>query len=449
MTIKQTIHPRVQTHIPAISKSYRFNGGTATVQVDSLGNYEVIVNGNRFSPQENSAKRDANYKPAIATISNNMIAAFEKRDAEFTAMHKKASRLKKFADSKKEMEAIVLQRYQREQFPLSRPMREDVRKELDEEAAIKFADLYVDKQKDRNDYVAEHEKEAMTARLRAYEEVQSFFYELQDYKEARVNACFLNEYNRQCKEVQNFIDGEPKSTESRILMILGELSLPFRVDISCDYDASIKLLSTEIELYEDMNLPINKANILSSGKISVKDKLVKEFEQFKTETIMSMVYYIAASLFNAAIGINTQQVSVWLKGKYEGLLWIQFDRNRFGKFSLRTVNPMQNYYDWPRVDTLRMVRGAFQFETMVTSDFQNAIIQVKIENGIYDVSQDSSSLENSSEYITVTIDYAQTIANALPNDATLQAIVEEAQKQHYKKVNISKKYKGILNDLKK
>lgn len=449
MTIKQTIYPRVQTHIPAISKSYRFNGGTATVQVDSLGNYEVIVNGTRFSPQENSAKRDADYKPAIATISNNMAAAYEKRDAEFTAMHKKASRLKKLADSQKEMDAIVLQRYQREAFPLSRPMREEIRKELDKEAAIKFADLYADKQKERNDYVVKHEKDAMAARLRAYEEVQSFFSELQDDKEARANALFQKEYDRQCKEMQGFIDGEPKSTESRIRMILGELSLPFRVEISCDYDASIGLLRTDIELYGDMNIPTNKTNFLSSGKISVKEKLVKEMSQFRTETIMSMVYYVAASLFNAAIGINTQQVSVWLDGRREGILWVQFDRTKFGKFSLRTVNPMLNYYDWPRVDTLRMVRGASQFETMIAADFQNAISQSKKENGISDVPQDKSSFDESTEYITVTIGYAQTIADALPNDAALQSIVEDAKKQSLVKVNLPKKYKGILNELKK
>ena len=70
------------------------------------------------------------------------------------------------------------------------------------------------------------------------------------------------------------------------------------------------MLNTEIELQNDMNLPTNKTNILASGKISVKDKLVKEMEQFKTETIVSMIYYVAASLFNAAINIHTQRVSL-------------------------------------------------------------------------------------------------------------------------------------------
>ena len=120
--IKQTIFPRINIHIPAISKSYRFNGGSATVQLDSLGNYEVLVNGNRFSSLENSAKRDTDYKPAVNDVSLKMITAFDKRDAEFTAMHKKAVKVQKLSDQQKKIDALILGQYEREKFPLARPM---------------------------------------------------------------------------------------------------------------------------------------------------------------------------------------------------------------------------------------------------------------------------------------------------------------------------------------
>lgn len=128
--IQQTIFSRVTTHIPAITKSYRFNGGVATVQLDSLGNYEVIVNGQRFSSQENSAKRDADYKPTVSDVSLKMVSAFEKRDSEFTSMHKKAARMQRLSEHQKKIEELTIQRYERETFPLSRPSREQVRKYL-------------------------------------------------------------------------------------------------------------------------------------------------------------------------------------------------------------------------------------------------------------------------------------------------------------------------------
>ena len=196
-----------------------------------------------------------------------------------------------------------------------------------------------------------------------------------------------------------------------------------------------------------MNLPTNKINILSTGKISVKDKLVKEMEQFKTETIVSMIYYVAASLFNAAINIRSQQVSVWLDGKREGLVWIQFDRAKFSKLSMRTVNPMLNYYDWPRVDALRMIRGASQFDTMDTNSFKTAIAQAKAENGIGDVGTEISSDATDSSMVTVSVGYAKTVAEALPNDIMLQSLVTEAIQAGATKVTLPKKYKGILNEL--
>lgn len=445
--IQQTIFPRVNTHIAAISKSYRFNGGTATVQVDSLGNYEVMVNGQRFSSQENSAKRDADYKPAVSDISLKMVAAFEKRDAEFTAMHKKAARMQKLSEHQKKIDALSPQQYERESFPLSRPMREDVRRELEAEAEIRFSDLYEDKRKERTTFVNEHEKEAMTSRLRAYEEIQSFFSELQDDKEARANALFRKEYDRQKKEIEDYINGETSVTERNIRMILGELSMPFRVEISCVYDEKSGLLNTDIEFHGDMNLPTNKTNTLATGKISVKDKLVKEMEQFKTETIVSMIYYVAASLFNAAINVRTQRVSVWLDGKREGLIWIQFDRTKFSKLSMRTVNPMLNYYDWPHVDALRMVRGASQFETMDANSFKNAIAQAKAENGIEELEPIVTAEATDPSIVTVSIGYAKTVAEALPNDDVLQTLVAKAVQSGASKVSLPKKYKGILNEL--
>lgn len=446
--IQQTIFPRVNTHIAAISKSYRFNGGTATVQVDSLGNYEVLVNGSRFSSQENSAKRDADYKPAVSDISLKMVAAFEKRDAEFTAMHKKVARMQKLSEHQKKIEALSPQQYERESFPLSRPMREDVRRELEAEAEIRFTDLYEDKRKERTTFVNEHEKDAMAARLRAYEEIQSFFNDLQDDKEARVNAQFQKEYERQVKEIEDFITGEKSKTETNLRMILGELNLPFRVEISCIYDKDLGLLNTDIELYGDLNLPTNKTNILASGKISVKDKLVKELEQFKTETLVSLVYYVTASLFNASINIQTQRVSLWLDGKREGILWVQFDRTKFSRLSMRTVNPMLNYYDWPHVDALRMVRGASQFDTMDSISFQNAIQQAMIENGI-DVTQSYTTYDfGNQDGITVNIGYAQTLADTMRSDYDLQSLVSDALNSGASKVVLPKKYKGILNELK-
>ena len=131
----------------------------------------------------------------------------------------------------------------------------------------------------------------------------------------------------------------------------------------------------------------------------------------------------------------------------EGLIWIQFDRAKFSKLSMRTVNPMLNYYDWPRVDALRMVRGASQFDTMDANSFKNAIAQAKVENGIEDVEPAASPSKTDTSMVTVSIGYAKTVAEALPNDALIQSLVTEAIQSGDSKVSLPKKYKGILNEL--
>lgn len=446
--IKQTIYPRVSSLIPVITRSYRFNGGTATVQLDSLGNYEILVNGSRFSSLENSAKRDPGYKASVGDVSTKMMVAFEKRDADFTSMQKKAPRMQKLPEHQKKIDDMSPERYERESFPLSRPGREDIRKELEHEAEIRFADLYEDKRKERASFVNEHEKNALAIRMRAYEEVQAFFNDLQENKEAKANALFQKEYERKKKEVEDFINGETSKTETNLRMILGELNLPFRLEISCDYNQSLGLLETKIELPLDLGVPTTKTNILASGKISVKDKLVKEVEQSKTETILSLVYYVAASLFNATINIQTQRVSVVTASGGEGILWIQFDRKKFSRLSMRTIIPLQNYYDWPRVDALRVVRGASQFDSMDIAGFNLAIKRVMAENGIEAPITEENEPVVSDDGWTTTIGYAQTLASALTEDYELQAIVSDALNAKASKVTLPRKYKGIFKELK-
>lgn len=448
--IKKTIYPRTDTTIPAISKSYRFNGGTATVQLDSLGNYEVLVNGSRYSSQENSAKRDAGYKPAVSDVSLKMVTAFEKRDAQFTMMHKNAPRMQKHNEQQKKIDALSPQKYTRQNFPLSRPMREDVRKELEAEAAIRFVDVYDDKKKERTNFVTEAEKEAMAARLRGYEEIQAFFEELEDGKEARANALFQKEYERQRKEIEDYINGEVSVTEQNIQTILSEINLPFRVEIESVYDKAKGLLTSDIEFYGDLNLPTSKTNILSTGRISVKDKLVKEIEQFRTETIVSMVYYFAASLFNTAINIQTQRISVWLNGKREALLWIQFDRTQFGKLSMRTVNTMLNYYDWPHVDALRVVRGAYQFDPIDSNCFKNAVSQAMREAGAIAPNIDTTEAgphKNSDGSVSLDVRKARKLLSLLPDDYDLKIKVREMEQKGYDKVILPSKYWPYIKDL--
>lgn len=310
---------------------------------------------------------------SVNDVSLQMVAAYEKRDTKYTAMHKGATRVQKLDDCQKRIADLSPRQYEREQFPFSRPMREDVRRELEQEAKVRFINLYDDSHNECSTFVNEHEKEVMKVRLQAYEEIQSFFNDMQDSKAAQANAVFQQEYEQQKKEVEDFIAGEPYSTEVKIKSILEELAIPYRIEISCDYNQTQSRLNTDIELYGDMHIPTTKTHILTSGKISIKNKLVKEMDQFRTETILSMVYYVAASLFNASINIQKQCVTVWLDGKCEGILSVMFDRDRFAKLNMRIVKPMVNYYDWPRVDALRVVRGALQLDTLDSVSFQKTI----------------------------------------------------------------------------
>lgn len=103
---------------------------------------------------------------------------------------------------------------------------------------------------------------------------------------------------------------------------------------------------------------------------------------------------------------------------------------------MRTVIPLQNYYDWPRVDALRVVRGASQFDSMDIAGFNLAIKQVMAENGIEAPTVEETETVVSEDGWITTIGYAQTLASALTEDYELQAIVSEAINAKISKVTL-------------
>lgn len=388
--IIQTIDTSVITQIKPLSISYQFKGGTATVELDGMGNYSLLVNGLNFSTQENSAKRDPKYKACVLEISNMLTNVFELRDAVYINLHKRSPKMQLLLDCQKQLSALSPQKVESDPFPFPRPLPSDVQHDLEKEAEFLFRDLYSDMENERKAFVIANVKNATNNRLKAYEEVQAFFELLQDQKNSETNAHFLKEYKDKKSKIESYIAGHRDATENEIRSILNQLMLPFQIETSCEYIESEGILNTEIVLPWDMKIPDTKTICLSSGKISVKNRLLRETEELRVLTILSLVYYVAASLFNASINIKNQRVTVWQYNKSGGILFIQFLRNRFSQINLNTENLLFNINSWPYLTSLRTVRGSIQLDSIDPSRFIKEVeILIQENANEKDIKEDS------------------------------------------------------------
>lgn len=66
-----------------------------------------------------------------------------------------------------------------------------------------------------------------------------------------------------------------------------------------------QILETSVIVEDGISVPITKAAILASGKISIKNKLVRETITEKTNSAISLTYFLAAHLFNVSPIFNT------------------------------------------------------------------------------------------------------------------------------------------------
>ncbi len=111
---------------------------------------------------------------------------------------------------------------------------------------------------------------------------------------------------------------------------------------------------------------------------------------------------------------------------------------------------MLNYYDWPHVDALRVVRGAYQFDPIDSNCFKNAVSQAMREAGAIAPNIDTTEAgphKNSDGSVSLDVRNARKLLSLLPDDYDLKIKVREMEQKGYDKVILPSKYWPYINDL--
>ena len=122
-------------------------------------------------------------------------------------------------------------------------------------------------------------------------------------------------------------------------------------------------------------IPLEKAVLLSSGRISIKNKLVREIDQDTTETILSFIYLLTGKIFSVSPNVSIVDFTLWKSGMTDGLCWVEFTRNEFARNispALETITDIQNYN---RVMDLKVRNGATVINSIAKQKFEKLVKQ--------------------------------------------------------------------------
>ncbi|WP_292378912.1 DUF4236 domain-containing protein [Methanosarcina sp. UBA289] len=152
-------------------------------------------------------------------------------------------------------------------------------------------------------------------------------------------------------EIENCIlTGKSDYVNSQMEKILSTLELP--VDFSVDFNfKEPDIIEVDLDLPEIEDLPNKKANLLSSGKLSVKEKTKKQILQDYATCVHGLAFFLAGLFFNISPKVSQINIAGYTQRldpktgntKDTYIYYIEFEREIFSKLSISQINPIDAF----------------------------------------------------------------------------------------------------------
>lgn len=326
---KYSIRQSVKHDIVPLRDSFQFNYGKATIRLDPDGTYTLMVNGSEYSEYVNSTRRAYQYKPTVQKLSEKMREAYDQQTFDFTLLNYRLSPSRSKASIENTLDKLVLQKYTNKPFAIKQPTEAEIRAELEFEACQLYFKTFGKNTKQIEEYVNAHLHDALDQRLKTWQELSDYHDAIQAQNAEKQNLIYFKEYTDKKEELENILSGPTRFVDAEIRKRLSDIHLPFDIELDYAYSKQQKRLDVEIEVPTTIPIPFQKATMLASGKVSIKNKTAKEQDADFKLCIYGIPYYIASKFFDVSTNIETISVTVWSEGKKTGLIWVEFPRDDF------------------------------------------------------------------------------------------------------------------------
>lgn len=291
---------------------------------------------------------------------------------EFTELASKGLAIKPLSYYQNELGRLALKVYDPEVFLLDKPTEEQIQEELENVAEHKFYKLFGSNRTEVLKYVSDNQRNILEQREKGWNEIKDFFEMVEADKEQSENEKFQIEYDKEYTKQEDFILGETKYVENALDNIFWNIKLPFDTSIQVDYNKEKQRATVTVEIPTYIEIPTIKTNVSATyGRVSLKNKLVRELDDEKTKCVIGLAYYIASLVFSASANIVSIDISIWEKGKFDGLLWAYVSRTQFA--NPKRFTPLVDIFNWNHISNIRLVRGGTHIEATPAETFRAQI----------------------------------------------------------------------------
>ena len=380
------------------------------------------------------------YSPSPRAI----IDAYESEKKAFTELYKRHQQKVNEESFQKTMDAISVKTPTRQSFFLLSPSIEDVRSILRNEAK---AVLHGQNPgiSEESKYIQDHFDDVMRDRQKKWEEARALFRRLEQARIEIEERKIQHEKQQKEQSLLDIKNGEPYVIEQGMAEIAATLEVPFDLDFHYNYNKNKGLVTADVEIINGINVPLQKAEMLPSGRASIKNKLVREVAEETKDTILSFVYYFASCVFEISSNIAKVELAVWDEGKNKGYIWVRLLRDRLfvGKVPIFLI-PAADISNYRQVADFRVKTSSVELAPILAPKFLKLIEEEKKKPDFTIIPKSSKSGQKQVAYITM--DEAKSLLREIGYDSELKQNIADAELKASRIVAVDPKYKKMIAD---
>ena len=417
--------------------------GNARLTLTPYGDYSLyIISG---GVGETTVKRTDGYKRACETLTKEMYDAYAEESAAYTDIHKGMAKITDKSKYESQLNKLAPKKYTRQGIMLPRPTKKDVEDDL-----INEAKHYLHTHKEDKTTVEEYVKARLgyqtEIRQTKWQEALELFESIENAREEKANAVNFAEFSAEKAKLQDFIDGTPQVIADGFRKLEDSITIPVSLSVDYKYDQKNGIINLDLILEDAVPVAVMKADILASGKLSVKNKLVRELTNDQTRCTIGLLFLISSHIFSISPNIQTIRLSLWNRAKTHGYIWIEFDAPAFTRLTPGRLHPELDIYNYPNLTNIKAKNNALEIVPIDKESFKISI-QDKIQNK-GKTEQTPRPIHQTEQYSYITRDDAYLLKLKLGNSTIVDAALDEASKSGSKMVRVPSRYLNILSELK-
>lgn len=324
------------------------------LEIDDSGNIQVFNSEGVLIEDQallRKIKKVPEYIETIDTLKYKKFEEVQKVNHQFINIYQLTPNLKIESDWTNECKNLIPTAYFEKEFYVPQPSIEESILLLEESAKKEVKSiLFWKNESKRQKFIDENLESFHQERIKKWETEKKQF-----LKEEIQRKNKLEEENKEIEklryEIENCVlTGKSDYINAKIEEILSTLELPVEFSVGFNFKEP-DTIELDLDLPEIEDLPNENAILLSSGKLSIKQKTKKQILQDYAICVHGLAFFFTGLFFNISPKISQINIAGYtqrldpktgnIKDTY--IYFIEFDRDTFSKLNVTQLSPVDAF----------------------------------------------------------------------------------------------------------